>query len=59
VLKQAQAARDGAAYDRAAARAVAEWEALLALYGRMATTPQVRANVQRAHERMLAVSAHH
>jgi hypothetical protein len=59
VLKQAQVARDAAAYDRAAARAVAEWEAMLALYGRMATTPQVRANVQRAHERMLAVSAHH
>jgi len=59
VLKQAQAAHDAAAYDRAAARAVAEWEAMLALYARMAITPQVRTNVQRAHERMLAVSAHH
>lgn len=58
-LKQAQTAGDRAAYDRVAGRAVAEWEALVALYQRMAATPQLRAQVERAHERMLAVSAHH
>ena len=58
-LKQAQTAGDRAAYDRLAARAVAEWEALLALYKRMAPTPQLQAQVGRAHERVLTVSAHH
>lgn len=58
-LKQAQAAGDRAGYERVAARAVAEWEALLGLYTRMAPTPQLKAQVQRAHERVLTVSAHH
>lgn len=58
-LKQAQAAGDHAAYERAAARTVAEWEGLLGLYQRMAATPQLKAQVQRAHERVLTVSAHH
>jgi hypothetical protein len=58
-LKQAQAARDRAAYERVAARTVAEWEALRGLYERMAATPQLKAQVQRAHERVLTVSAHH
>jgi len=58
-LKQAETAGDHTAYERVAAQAVAEWEALLGLYKRMATTPQLQANVQRAHERVLTVSAHH
>jgi len=58
-LKQAQAAGDRAAYERVAVRTVAEWEALLGLYQRMAATPQLKAQVQRAHERVLTVSAHH
>jgi len=59
IIKQAQAAGDQAAYERAAAQTVTEWEAMLALYGRMATTPQLKAQVQRVHERILTVSAHH
>ena len=58
-LNQAQGAGDPAAYERVAARTVAEWEALLGLYERMAATPQLKAQVQRAHERVLTVSAHH
>ena len=58
-LKQAQTSKDRAAYDQVAARTVAEWQALLELYQRMATTPQLKAQVQRAHERVLTVSAHH
>ncbi len=58
-LKQAQTAGDRSAYEQVAARAVAEWEALLELYKRMAPTPQLQAQVGRAHERMLTVSAHH
>ena len=58
-LRQAQTAGDRAAYEGVAARTVAEWEALLGLYQRMATTPQLKAQVQRAHERVLTVSAHH
>ena len=58
-LKQAQAAGNRAAYDQAATLTIAEWEALLGLYGRMAPTPQLKAQVGRAHERVLTVSAHH
>jgi len=58
-LKRTQAAGDQSGYDRVAAKTVAEWEALLALYQRMATTPQLKMQVQRAHERVLTVSAHH
>jgi len=58
-LNQAQTAGDRAAYERVAARTVAEWEALLGLYKRMAPTPQLQAQVGRAHERVLTVSAHH
>ena len=58
-LKQAQTSGNRAAYDQAATRTIAEWEALLGLYGRMAPTPQLKAQVQRAHERVLTVSAHH
>ena len=58
-LKQAQTTGDRPAYERVAARTVAEWEALLGLYQRMASTPQLKAQVQRAHERVLTVSAHH
>ena len=58
-LKQAQTAGDRSAYDQVATRAVAEWEALLGLYKRMAPTPQLQTQVGRAHERMLTVSAHH
>lgn len=58
-LKQAQTAGNRSTYDQVAARAVAEWEALLELYKRMAPTPQLQAQVGRAHERVLTVSAHH
>ena len=58
-MKQAQTSGDRAAYDRAAARTVAEWQALLELYKRMAPTPQLQTQVGRAHERVLTVSAHH
>jgi hypothetical protein len=58
-LKRAQAAGDGSGYDRVAAQAVAEWEALLGIYERMAATPQLKTQVRRANERVIAVSAHH
>jgi len=58
-LKTADSKGDRAAFDRLAREIVAEWEALLGLYGRMAATPQLRTQVARAHERVLNVSAHH
>ena len=58
-LKRTQVAGDQSGYDRVAAKTVAEWEALLMLYQQMAATPQLKAQVQRAHERVLTVSAHH
>jgi len=58
-LKRAQAASDRSDYDQVASRTVAEWQALLGLYQKMAATPQLKAQVQRAHERVLTVSAHH
>jgi hypothetical protein len=58
-LKRAQTANDRATYEQIATKTVAEWEALIGLYQRMAATPQLKAQVQRAHERVLTVSAHH
>ena len=58
-MQQAQTSRDRAAYERLVERAIAEWKALLALYQQMATTPQLKAQVLRGHERVLTVSAHH
>lgn len=58
-LKRAEAAGDRSAYDRLAGQAVAEWEALLGVYERMAATPQLKDQVRRANERVVAVSAHH
>jgi hypothetical protein len=58
-LKRTQTAGDRPGYDQVAAKTVAEWEALLGLYQRMATTPALKAQVQRAHERVLTISAHH
>ena len=58
-LKRTQTAGDESGYDRVAAKAVAEWEGLLGLYERIAATPQLKTLVQRAHERVLTVSAHH
>ena len=49
---------DPAAYDRAAAQVVAEWDAMLGLYERMAS-PELRSRVRRRHEEVVAVSAHH
>lgn len=57
-LKDAESNRDRAAYDRIAAEIVAEWQALLGLYGRMAATPELQAQVARANGRVLTVSAH-
>ncbi|MGH7694769.1 MAG: hypothetical protein ACRENH_07300, partial [Gemmatimonadaceae bacterium] len=58
-LKQAQEARNPSEYDQVAVKTVVEWEALLGLYQKMATTQQLKAQVRRAHERVLTVSAHH
>ncbi len=57
-LEAAQSSGDRAAYDRIAAEIVAEWEALLGLYERMAATAELRTQVARAHERVVTVSAH-
>jgi hypothetical protein len=58
-LKHAETVGDPAAYEQAAAQAIVEWEALLGLYQRMAATPQLKAQVQRANDRVITVSAHH
>lgn len=58
-LKAAESSGDRRAYEGVAGQIIAEWEALLGLYGRMAATPQLQAQVGRANERVLTVSAHH
>ena len=49
---------DRSAYERVAAQFVAEWDAMLGLYERMAS-PELRPRVKRRHEAVIAVSAHH
>ena len=58
VPKLKMAEGNAAAYQQAAAQVVAEWEAMLGLYERMAS-PELRGRVKPRHEAVIAVSAHH
>jgi hypothetical protein len=58
-LRESETAGDRAAYHGAATRIIAEWEALLELYGSMAATPGLRSRVRARYEEMLTVSVHH
>lgn len=49
---------DRAKYDQLAARIVAEWEAMLGIYERMASA-ELKPRVKRRHEQVIGVSAHH
>lgn len=53
-----KAETDRAAYDRVAARVVAEWDAMLGVYERMASA-ELKPRVRRRHEQVVGVSAHH
>lgn len=55
-LKRAEG--DDSAYQRAAARVVSEWDAMLGIYERMASA-ELKPRVRRRHEAVIAVSAHH
>jgi len=55
-LKKAES--DPTAYRQAAARVVAEWDAMLGLYERMASA-ELKPRVKRRHEQVIGVSAHH
>jgi hypothetical protein len=55
-LKRAEG--DRSTYERVAAQVLAEWEAMLGIYERMAS-PELRPRVKRRHEVVIAVSAHH
>ena len=57
-LKRAESLKQ-AEYDRVAGQIIVEWEALVALYQRMAATPQLQTQVLRANQRVTEVSAHH
>jgi hypothetical protein len=47
---------DRSTYERVAAQVLAEWEAMLGIYERMAS-PELRPRVKRRHEAVIAVSA--
>jgi hypothetical protein len=49
---------DRSTYERVAAQVLAEWEAMLGIYERMAS-PELKPRVKRRHEAVIAVSAHH
>ena len=49
---------DAAAYQRAAASVIAEWDAMLGIYERMASA-ELRPRVRRRHDAVISVSAHH
>ena len=57
-LKAADAKGDRAAYDRVAARMIAQWEGMARIYERMAPTPATLARLKREHQKALTVSHH-
>jgi hypothetical protein len=50
VLKRAEAADDGMAYATAMRRAIGEWDAIRAIYGRLAQTPELRRQLDRQYD---------
>jgi len=57
-LVAAQQDGDRAKWDELAARAVAEWKTLFALYTSIASTPVIRTQLERQHERALGSAGH-
>lgn len=55
-LKRSEGDRE--AYQRAAAKVVAEWDAMIGMYERMASA-ELRPRVRRRHDAVISVSAHH
>ncbi len=58
LLQAAEARHDGAAYEAAAGDAVAQWEALQALYQRLAPTPELRRDLTNQYAVALGDAGH-
>ena len=52
-LRRAERARDRPTFDRLAAQAIREWEALRRLYAAAAPSPEIEAQLERQHDRAL------